>query len=926
QAKRLPPAVHRLPAVATVPLAYPLASDPPGFEARQAVVFVGGFQHQPNVDAVLFFARSVWPEVVRHLPEARFRIVGPDAPAAVQALASRTIEVVGHVADLTPVLNAARLAVAPLRYGAGMKGKVVQALAAGLPVVTTPIGAEGLPVVPGRHALVAETPADLAQAVIRAYTDAALWQQLAQAGQALIAAHYSEVVVALRLYQAAFGPLPSAPGRAGERDGAAAPPALPAGIQALHALLDGLEWHHLWHSPEQARVAFQTAAGLDPTLHAAPLAEAELYLDLDEIESAQRAWEQANEQAPRAPGVQLLHAELLTRRGQYGPASQRVDAVFDIDPKHPAAMRLKIELAYQAGALPQMWEMLRSAVKLHPTDYRLFRLLCEMTVRAGETDEALRLLPQAMARASALGFNADERRYQAYLEQIVSQLAEPLPAAQVGPRPAPPAPRETAPPPEVAVVVPIYGNAPLVRRCVESVLRTAPEVQLILVDDASPGSQIRKLLAEFRRRPNVSVVRLAENQGFIGACHAGADRASAPFILFLNSDVEAVEPGWLNALLPQDSQTAIVGARLLFPPDARHPAGRIQHAGVARNAQGQPYHPFYGLPADHPLAARAHAVNAVTGACLLIRREVWQALGGFDRAFGRGIYEDVDLCWRARQQGHSVWYTPAATLHHHEHASQKAGRTLHDENEARNRQLLFARWGRLASDEHLFQVEGAPETPAPSRAEETLLLLTGAADLSAALDQYQARLDQDVLDLLDRLAAGTADPEARQSLAALAELIRPRLAAPKPAVRAVETLQWLLAQPDLPAALAQQADRLDEDLLNLVRLNAATARGDGKPELAGGLDLLADYIAAQLQPPAAPPAAAETLSRLLEAEDLPAALAEQAARLDADVLALVRENAAAARADGDLELAEGLGHLADYIAGVLTERAPAAAD
>jgi hypothetical protein len=274
-----------------------------------------------------------------------------------------------------------------------------------------------------------------------------------------------------------------------------------------------------------------------------------------------------------------------------------------------------------------------------------------------------------------------------------------------------------------------------------------------------------------------------------------------------------------------------------------------------------------------------------------------------------------------------VWYEPAATLYHHEHASQKAGRSLHDENEARNRGLLFARWGRLPSDEHLFR----PEPPAPDAggdAQATLRLLMAAPDLARALETHVGRLDGEFVAFLRGRAAATDDPEAAGALEALADHIAQRFTPAAVSERAVALLEGLLAEPDLAAALRERDHELDEDLLGLVRLNAQTARREQNAELAEALDGLAAYIAGRLaaRAPALEPdvghtdgAAAETLRLLLEADDLPDALAQHAARLDAGLLALVRANAAAAGADGDDELAEGLAALAGHIAGRLAE-------
>jgi len=165
--------------VRLLPNANDVTAAVPPPEGRSGLLFVGGFQHTPNLDAAIVLVREIMPLVWRELPECKLTIVGPHGPPEVEALASRRVEVAGWVPDMTELLETSRLMVAPLRYGAGMKGKVTQSLAAGLPVVTTPVGAEGLSVTPGEHMLVADEPEPIAAEVVR---DDELWRRLSAAG------------------------------------------------------------------------------------------------------------------------------------------------------------------------------------------------------------------------------------------------------------------------------------------------------------------------------------------------------------------------------------------------------------------------------------------------------------------------------------------------------------------------------------------------------------------------------------------------------------------------------------------------------------------------------------------------------------------------------------------------------------------------
>ena len=165
---------------------------------RDGLLFVGNFRHPPNGDAVDYLCNQILPLVRRELPGVKLTIVGDSPPPAVQALAGDGVEVTGWVPETEPYLASHRLSVAPLRFGAGMKGKVGEALAAGLPVVTTTIGAEGMvDAVPADSGLaVADDPQAFADAVVRLIRDDAEWTKLAEAGRAHVARHYGHAPVA----------------------------------------------------------------------------------------------------------------------------------------------------------------------------------------------------------------------------------------------------------------------------------------------------------------------------------------------------------------------------------------------------------------------------------------------------------------------------------------------------------------------------------------------------------------------------------------------------------------------------------------------------------------------------------------------------------------------------------------------------------
>jgi len=165
--------------------------DAPGPQGRRDILFVGTYQHPPNSDAAIYFVREVWPLIRARRPDARFFLVGSAVTPAVSALAGDGVEVLGFVPDLDPLLARVRVAVAPLRYGAGLKGKVASALQSGVPMVATSQAAEGSALRDGEELLIADTPQAMADAVLRLYEDDALWQAIVQRGFEFVRREFS---------------------------------------------------------------------------------------------------------------------------------------------------------------------------------------------------------------------------------------------------------------------------------------------------------------------------------------------------------------------------------------------------------------------------------------------------------------------------------------------------------------------------------------------------------------------------------------------------------------------------------------------------------------------------------------------------------------------------------------------------------------
>lgn len=180
--------VHQIPILRETPRGRPGAlgqwhdGQDARLDHRRDFLFIGGYEHLPNVDAVQWFVREVWPILQSRGFPHRFIIAGANMPDEIAALASGRIEARGYVADLAPLFDSCRLSISPLRYGAGIKGKIVTSLSYGVPVVATSIAVEGTDLRHDESILVADTTEGMADQIMRLYADADLWRRLSVNG------------------------------------------------------------------------------------------------------------------------------------------------------------------------------------------------------------------------------------------------------------------------------------------------------------------------------------------------------------------------------------------------------------------------------------------------------------------------------------------------------------------------------------------------------------------------------------------------------------------------------------------------------------------------------------------------------------------------------------------------------------------------
>ena len=180
----------------------------PVFEERSGLLFIGNFEHRPNVDAVNWLLDGILPLAGDEGRQIKLHLVGGGVPAAMAARRSENIILHGFAENVEPFYRECRLVVAPLRFGGGMKGKIGEAMSFGVPVVTTPIGAEGFGLIDGREALIADDAAAFAANIMRAYHSKEMWQTLSDNGLAYIDANLSPKMAEMHIREAFDALLP----------------------------------------------------------------------------------------------------------------------------------------------------------------------------------------------------------------------------------------------------------------------------------------------------------------------------------------------------------------------------------------------------------------------------------------------------------------------------------------------------------------------------------------------------------------------------------------------------------------------------------------------------------------------------------------------------------------------------------------------
>jgi len=256
-------------------------------------------------------------------------------------------------------------------------------------------------------------------------------------------------------------------------------------------------------------------------------------------------------------------------------------------------------------------------------------------------------------------------------------------------------------PPKVSIIVPTRDRVDLLQQCVESVLgrSTYPNFELLIVDNNSEESATLAYFEAIVADPRVTLLRYPHPFNYSALNNFAARHATGEVLCLLNNDIEVISPGWLDEMVAQALRPGIgaVGAMLYYPDDT------IQHGGVLLGFSGVAGHLYSGWPrgtgGHMGRACLVQRLSAVTAACLVVRRALWDEAGGLDEALSIA-FNDIDFCLRLDAKGHANLWTPHAELYHHESASRGKEDTPEKQQRFKSEvDFMLQRWSeRLADD------------------------------------------------------------------------------------------------------------------------------------------------------------------------------------------------------------------------------------
>lgn len=452
--------------------------------------------------------------------------------------------------------------------------------------------------------------------------------------------------------------------------------------------------------------------------------------------------------------MQYRYALKLAQNGLHDQAAAELEKLVSVHPEYALAHNDLGVLALQQGDSAKARTCYETAVRLEPQNVTFRKNLADfLFVKMGQAEQALALYERIVSSRPddaeglltagniciSLGRFGQAATFfdrvltiepgNAMARQVLTAMREKGLLEQ-----------DREPQPAVSIIIPVSNHVEFTARCLaglaESFVRETT-VEVLVVDDASTDGTEEFIRTVYGNHADLQYIRHAENSGFAKTCNTGARAARGEFLVFLNNDTVPV-PGWLDALLKtveRHPDTGIVGSKLVFPEATPGPQGeRVQHCGIAFNEKKESLHLYKFCLANQPFVNKAREVQAVTGAALLIPRELFLEAGCFDEAYRNGA-EDLDLCFKVRALGRKIRYCPESLVYHYESVSTGGG---YSANTA-NYKLFRDRWSeRIKADEYDHYRDDGLALPPPNG--QRVAMLTPLGPQKTGIGTYMEEL------------------------------------------------------------------------------------------------------------------------------------------------------------------------------------------
>jgi GT2 family glycosyltransferase len=679
------------------------------FHERKDILFVGGFfaLESPNEDAVLYFAKEVFPKIQKEL-SCRLFIVGINPPDSVKKLSSSSVIVTGFVPDLREYYEKCRAFVVPHRYSAGIPWKLQEAMSYGIPSVVSELTASQLDLTDGNEVLIAKNAEELAQKIITVYQDEKLWHQIQQNTLEYIKDTCNPEILKTTLNKIIMKGLETKNKRYSKEDFKDKPKisiitpvwdpdekwlrlAIESVINQIYdnwelciAVGDSTKPHvrrilenyakkdkriMLKFMPENKGIATNSNDALS-------LATTDFVGFLDQYDELDPfAINEVVNRLNEKPDVEFIYSDddKIDKKGrrkspffkpEWSPdmfLSYNYLSHFTVIKKRlidkVGGFREGYTGAHDYDLLLRVTEFIDEQKIAH-----IPKILYHQRLVPGSKTEIGSPKPQGLAAAKNEALtDALTRR------GIEGEIMDGLFPGSYRVR------YKISGSPKVSIIIPTKDKVNTLKTCIESILEKTDyeNYEIIIVDNQSKEEETTIYYDKIKNNSKIKILEYSKPFNFSRINNFAVSQVDTEYILFLNNDTEVIASEWLTALLEhaQRKEVGAVGAKLLYPNNTIQHAGVIL-TGVIRIAG----HAHRHLPASsHGYAGRASIIqnfSAVTAACMLTKKSVFEEVGGFDEINLPVAYNDLDFCLKLRQKGYLIVYTPYAELYHHEYMSR----------------------------------------------------------------------------------------------------------------------------------------------------------------------------------------------------------------------------------------------------------------